>query len=690
MSATPSEDTTLERTARQAGAPGSAPTQRAKNGTFERQGMTPGQRLLEQRQEAEYQRDLGSAKDIKYLMPSMREYKVDSWITVVFMVLEAIFDLLIPTFMANLIDQGVSRGNMSEVWHWGGILALCALAAFITGCTANIFGARASAGFARNLRHDTFAAVQKFSFANIDHFSVGSIITRTTTDITNVQNAYQGILIIASRAPIMMVVAWALSFRLSHSISMAFLIALPILLVALIIIAAAAHPSFVRVFHVYDRLNSTVDEDLSGIRVVKSFTREDYQVRGFKRVSQRIYDLFAHAEYILATNNPLANICMFAIQIAICWMAAHEIVASGNNPAKGLTTGGLTSLLSYAGTLLSAVFMLSMVFILVIISRASVSRIAAVLEEKNTMSFKPAGEALTTVPDGSVDFDHVTFRYDEEGTGDDVLSDITLHIPSGSTVGIIGVTGSAKTSLVQLIPRLYDASQGTVSVGGHDVRDYDLKTLRTQVAMVLQKNTLFEGTIAENLRWGDPNATDEQVERAARLAQADEFVQRMPDKYQTHIEQGGTNVSGGQRQRLTIARALLRRPKVLILDDSTSAVDTKTDALIRQAFATEIPDTTKIIIAQRLSSVEDADQIYILRDGKILAHGTNDELLKNSPEYRAIYETQNQTTEKQAALAQANGAAGVSGASGGDAGTDRTASAQNEQDAQDDGTEEEK
>lgn len=646
-----------ERTARQAVAPGSAPKKRAKNGTFHREGLTPGQRLLEQRQEAEYQRDLGSTKNFHYLLPSMREYKLDSWITIIFMILEAIADLLIPTFIANLIDQGVSKGNMNEVWHWGGVLAIFAIVALIFGSIANVFGARAAAGFARNLRHDTFAAVQKFSFANIDHFSTGSIITRTTTDITNVQNAYQGILINASRAPIMMVVAWILSYRLSHSISFAFLIILPILLVALIVIAAITHPYFIKVFHVYDQLNSTVDEDLNGIRVVKSFTREDYQVRGFKRVSQRIYTLFAKAEYRLALNNPIANICMFAIQIAICWIAAHEIVASGNNPAVGLTTGGLTSLLSYAGSLLSAVFILSLVFILVIISRASVSRIAAVLREKNTMTFKPAGQAVTVVADGTVDFDHVTFRYDEEGTGDNVLSDITMHIPSGSTVGIIGVTGSAKTSLVQLIPRLYDASQGTVSVGGHDVRDYDLKSLRTEVAMVLQKNTLFEGTIAENLRWGDPHATDAQVEHAARLAQADEFIQRLPDKYNTHIEQGGTNVSGGQRQRLTIARALLRRPKILILDDSTSAVDTKTDALIRRAFATEIPDTTKIIIAQRLSSVEDADQIYILRDGRILAHGTNEELLKTSPEYRAIHETQNQTSEKQAVLGAENAAA---------------------------------
>lgn len=642
-----------ERTAREAAAPGSAPKQRAKSGTYERQGLTPGERLLEQRQEAEYQRDLGSVTDIRYLMPSMREYKLDSWITIIFMVLEAIADLLIPTFVADLIDQGVSKGNMAQVWRWGGILALCAVFALLFGGIANVFGARASAGFARNLRHDTFHAVQNFSFANIDHFSTGSIITRTTTDVTNVQNAYQGVLIIASRAPIMMVVAWILSYRLSRPISLGFLVILPILLILFIIIAAVVHPYFIRVFHTYDRLNASVDEDLSGIRVVKSFTRENYQVRGFKRISQRIYTLFAKAEYRLALNNPVANICMFAIQILICWMAAHEIVQSGNNPARGLTTGGLTSLLSYSGSLLSAVFMLSMVFILIIISRASVSRIAAVLREKNTMTFKPAGQAITVVRNGQVDFDHVTFRYDQEGTGDNVLSDINLHIPSGSTVGIIGVTGSAKTSLVQLIPRLYDATEGTVSVGGHDVRDYDLKTLRTQVAMVLQKNTLFEGTIAENLRWGDPKATDEEVRHAAILAQADEFVQRLPKKYDTHIDQGGTNVSGGQRQRLTIARALLRKPKILILDDSTSAVDTKTDALIRRALATEIPATTKIIIAQRLSSVENADQIYILRDGRILAHGTNDELLKSSPEYRAIYETQNRTSEKKAAIRQA-------------------------------------
>jgi ATP-binding cassette subfamily B multidrug efflux pump len=606
----------------------------------EQQLVSPGQKLLEQREEAEYQRDLGSAKDFRYLFPSLRQYRAPSIWSIVFICLEAFVELCIPMLTARLIDDGITRKNMNAVLYWGGILAALSLVALVFGSLAGIFSAKASAGFARNLRHDLFHKVQGFSFTNIDHFSTGSIITRLTTDVTNVQFAYQLAIIIAFRAPVLMVVAWILSFQLSHSISLMFLLIFPAMGVIILLIAAQVHPIFIRVFHTYDRLNSNVDEDLNGMRVVKSFNRESYQQRRFERISQRIYDLFAKAEYRLATLNPIVNFFMFAAMIALSWMAANQIVASGNNPERGLTTGDLASLMTYLVTMLSAVLMMLDVFIMVIISRASASRMAAVLREKNTM--RVADHPLEDVPDGSVEFDHASFRYDATGTGDAVIDDVSLSIPSGSTVGIIGGTGSAKTSLVQLIPRLYDVQRGSVKVGGHDVRDYDLKALRTAVSMVLQKNTLFAGTVAENLRWGNPDATDEEVLRASKLAQADEFVQQMPDKYETRIDQGGANVSGGQKQRLCIARALLRRPKVLILDDSTSAVDTKTDALIRKALATEIPDTTKIIIAQRLSSVQDADQIFMMDNGRVVAHGTHEELLASNEEYRAIYDSQNQ------------------------------------------------
>lgn len=619
----------------------------------EAQQLTNEERHRAAQQAAEYKRDLGSAKDFKYLFPSLREYKKPAIIAPILVALEALAEMFIPALMANLIDQGITPKNMGEIWHWGIILLLLAAVALLCGMGSARASAVASAGFAKNLRQDLFDQVQGFSFTNIDHFSTGSIITRLTTDVTNVQNAFQMIIIIAFRAPLMVIIAWILTFRISHQISWIFLIALPIMFAVLMVIAMHVHPIFIRVFHTYDELNADVEEDLNGMRVVKSFTREDYQTKRFTDVSQRIYDLFTKAERRLAWNNPIVTFFMYVVMLIMSWMASTAIVASGNNAARGLTTGDMTSLFAYAAQMLMAMMMLTMVFVLIIISRASASRMAAILREKNTMPFASAEKAITTVPDGSVHFDHVTFRYDTEGTGTPVLNDVSLEIPSGSTVGIIGGTGSAKSSLVQLIPRLYDATSGRVSVGGHDVRDYELSALRHDVAMVLQKNTLFEGTIAENLRWGNPNATDEEVLHAAQAAQADEFVQQKADKYDSHVEQGGANFSGGQKQRLCIARALLRRPKVLILDDSTSAVDTKTDALIRKALREELPDTTKIIIAQRLSSVQDADQIFMMDNGRIMEHGTHAELMKASAEYRAIYNSQNQNRrEAQRAKAE--------------------------------------
>ena len=597
---------------------------------------------------AEYKRDLGSAKDYRYLLPSLREYKKETIIAPLLVVCEAVAEMFIPALMANLIDQGITARNMGRIWYWGAILVALAAVALLCGIGSARAAAIAGAGFAKNLRHDLFDKVQGFSFTNIDHFSTGSIITRLTTDVTNVQNAFQMVIIIAFRAPLLVVIAWILTFRISHRISWIFLIALPLMFAVLMAIAMNVHPIFIRVFHAYDDLNADVEEDLNGIRVVKSFTRESYQDDKFTSVSQRIYALFTRAERRLAWNSPVITFFMYTVLLILSWMASTAIVRSGNNASAGLTTGDLTSLFAYAGQMLMAMMMLTMVFVMIIISRASASRMAAVLREKNTMELAPAASEITSVPDGSVRFDHVTFRYDAAGTGTPVLDDISLDIPSGSTVGIIGGTGSAKSSLVQLIPRLYEAQKGTVSVGGHDVRDYRLSSLRHDVAMVLQKNTLFEGTIAENLRWGNPDATDEEVRHAAQAAQADEFVQQKADKYESHVDQGGANFSGGQKQRLCIARALLRRPKILILDDSTSAVDTKTDALIRKALREELPDTTKIIIAQRLSSVQDADQILMMDNGRIVEHGTHEELLRSSREYRAIYESQNQNKREAA------------------------------------------
>lgn len=574
---------------------------------------------------------------IRTLGQSLREYKKESLLTPATVAVEAILEMIIPTVMALLIDRGITGGSMPKVWQYGAILLVCAVVSAIAGTLAGRYAAVASAGFAKNLRHDVFKKVQGFSFTNIDRFSTGSIITRCTTDITNLQNSYQMLIRVGVRAPLLIIVAWILSFRISPSISMIFLVAIPILGGGLIAIAAYVHPIFERTFHLYDALNNDVDENLQGIRVVKSYNRENHEIGKFSRISQLIYKNFVKAEHTLSFNAPLMDGCIYTTLLLISWLGAKQIVASGNNAALGMTTGDLTALITYALQIMMSLMMVSMIFVLIIISQASAERVCQVLQETSTVT--NPDKPLTEVPDGSIEFDHVTFRYAKTAEKP-VLDDIDLKIPSGAVVGIIGGTGSSKSSLVQLIPRLYDVTEGSLKVGGHDVRDYDLTLLRDQVAVVLQKNVLFSGTIADNLRWGNPNATDGEVRRAAQIAQADGFVQEFPDKYDTWIEQGGTNVSGGQRQRLCIARALLKKPKILILDDSTSAVDTKTDYLIRQGLRQDIPQTTKIIIAQRLSSVQDADMILIMKNGAIVAKGTHDELLQNSDEYRAIYELQ--------------------------------------------------
>lgn len=581
---------------------------------------------------------------IRTLLRSLREYRTSSLLTPVFVIIEAVIEIIIPTVIAMLIDRGITGGSMPAIWQYGALLIGCAVLSLSAGFLAGRYAAIASAGFAKNLRHDEFERVQQFSFTNIDRFSTGSIITRLTTDVTNVQNAYQMIIRLGMRAPVMLIVSWIFTYRISPQISYVFLACIPVLGIGLFGITLLVHPIFRRVFHTYDDLNNIVDENLQGIRVVKSFNRESYEDRKFSGISQLIYKQFCRAEKMLSINSPLFSLCMYVSLIMIAWIGAQQIVASGNNAANGLTTGDLTALVTYALQIMMAMMMLSMVFVMVIISRASAERISNVLTEESTI--QESAHAQTAVKNGAIDFNHVSFRYADQSEKP-VLDDIDLHIQSGQTVGIIGGTGSAKSSLVQLIPRLYDVSAGSLSVGGVDVREYQLQSLRDEVAMVLQKNVLFSGTIAQNLRWGNPYATDEEIRHACELAQADGFIQEFPDKYDTYIEQGGTNVSGGQRQRLCIARALLKKPQVLILDDSTSAVDTKTDKLIREAFHHEIPDTTKIIIAQRVASIEESDLIVVMHEGRILDQGTHSELLARCEEYRSIYESQTQQHSAQ-------------------------------------------
>ena len=574
---------------------------------------------------------------IKILSGSLREYKRGSILTILLSILEAAFEILIPLRMADLIDQGIDLGDMAAVWKFGIAILIFAALQLLTGVLSAHIAAKTSVGFSANLRQDMYDNVQTFAFSNIDKFSTASIVTRLTTDVTNIQNAYQMLLRMAVRGPVMLVFAMIVSFRINTTVALIFLAVIPIMALLLLLIICKVGPIFTRVFHTYDELNNVVQENVRGIRVVKSFNQEDHEIKKFKGISQSIYEGYAAGERLLAFNSPIMQFFMYACMILISWIGAKAIVASGNSAALGMTTGDLTALFSYATQILMALMMLSMVFAMIIISLASARRIAKVLEEKTDID-DPA-DPVMTVRDGSVCFEQVSFAYSTK-SDKKVLNDINLSIASGQTVGIIGSTGSSKSSLVQLIPRLYDVSSGQLLLGGVDVRKYDLDVLRNAVAMVLQKNELFSGTIKENLRWGNENATDEEIEEACRLACADEFIQSFPDKYDTYIEQGGTNVSGGQKQRLCIARALLKKPKVLILDDSTSAVDTKTDASIQKSFAEFIPDTTKIIIAQRVSSVQHADRIVVMDDGKIAACGKHDELLKTCDIYREVYESQ--------------------------------------------------
>ncbi|EOQ35261.1 ABC transporter ATP-binding protein [Butyricicoccus pullicaecorum] len=576
---------------------------------------------------------------VNHITAAIRDNKKASILAPIFVCFEVIFEVLIPVVMAILIDKGIDAGDQGEILRLGGILIVMAVCALIFGVLAGGAAADASAGLARNLRHDIYHHVQNFSFANIDKFSTAGIVTRLTTDVTNVQNAYQMIIRVAVRAPVMLVFAFAMTVYISPRLATIYLCAIPILGIGLALIISRVHGLFTQVFDTYDELNNVVQENLTGIRVVKSFVREDFEKKKFGTISEKLFRGFLKAERLIILNMPLMQFCVYACLLLISWIGARLVVGGS------MTTGALTSMFNYTFQILMSLMMLSMVMVMVIMARSSAERIEEILEEESSLKSKPDG--VREVPDGSVDFENVSFSYvgDPNNTS---LNHIDLHIRSGETVGILGGTGASKTTLVQLIPRLYDVTVGTVKVGGIDVREYDLEVLRNEVAMVLQKNTLFSGTIKENLRWGNEHATDEEIERVCRLAQADPFIQEMPDKYDTYIEQGGTNVSGGQKQRLCIARALLKKPKILILDDSTSAVDTKTDALIRQAFREEIPDTTKFIIAQRISSVQDADHILVLDDGHISAYGTHEELLKTSQIYQEVFASQQKGGEEDA------------------------------------------
>ena len=575
---------------------------------------------------------------IKKLMESIRQYKKASILAPVLVLVEVAMEIIIPLVMAELIDKGIDQGHMPSVIKFGIILLIAAMISLLFGALAGKYAAIASSGFARNLRHDMYYKIQEYSFANIDKFSTASIVTRLTTDVTNLQMAYQMIIRMAVRCPFMLVFALIASFSIDANLSFVFLVAIPILGFGLLFIANHVHPIFERVFRTYDKLNRVVQENLRGIRVVKSFTREDHEIEKFESISNTIYKDFSKAEKILAFNMPLMQFSMYACMLIVSWLCARAIVACGGDAALGLSTGEFMSLITYATQILMSLMAVSMVFVMIIISRASAERIYEILVEESTLH---NGEnPIYQVKDGSISFENVTFSYSEKNEKP-VLDHINLNILSGQTIGILGGTGSSKSSLVQLIPRLYDVTEGRVTVGGVDVREYDIESLRNQVAMVLQKNELFSGTIKDNLRWGNENATDDEILHACQLACADEFVSGFPQGYDTYIEQGGTNVSGGQKQRLCIARALLKKPKILILDDSTSAVDTKTDAMIRKAFREEIPDTTKIIIAQRVSSVQDADQILVMDDGKLAACGTHEELLQSCKIYQEVYYSQN-------------------------------------------------
>lgn len=583
---------------------------------------------------------------IKKLSRYVGEYKKYAIITPVLVTLEALMEIVIPLLMAQLIDRGIDAGNMGEITKYGVILLAAALLTMTFGVLAGKTAPMASAGFAKNLRQAMYYKVQDFSFANIDKFSTGSIVTRLTTDVTNVQQAFQMIIRITVRAPGMLIFALIAAFSVNHKLSLIFLAVLPVLGLGMFIIIKKVYPLFNKIFRTYDKLNNVVQENLYAVRVVKSFNRQEHENEKFENVSGAIYKDFSKAEKTMSFVMPLMQACMYTCMLLISWIGARMIVASGNDGALGLTTGQLMSMITYTMQILMSLMMISMIFAMMTMAKASGERIVEILDEESEI--RNPQNPVMEVKDGSIDFVNTGFRYSSEsaddGSGSDskkVLENINLHIDSGATVGIIGATGSSKSSLVQLIPRLYDVSEGQVKVGDVDVRDYDIETLRNQVAMVLQKNVLFSGTIRENLRWGNENATDEEIIHACKVACADEFIEKFENGYDTYIEQGGTNVSGGQKQRLCIARALLKKPKILILDDSTSAVDMRTDALIRNAFASELPDTTKIIIAQRISSVQDSDMIIVMDDGRVADCGTHEELMERSEIYREVYESQN-------------------------------------------------
>lgn len=563
------------------------------------------------------------------LLRSVREYKRQTILTPVLVMLEVLLEVLIPLLMANIIDVGITNGDMGYIIKLGLLLVVMAMLALFFGAKAGQLAAVASAGYAKNLRHDIFYKIQDFSFGNIDHFSTSSLVTRLTTDITNVQMAYMFTIRMLARAPFMIILSLIMTLTINVEIAVCLLIAIPVLGGVLLFIAKKAHPHFIQVFDQYDVLNNTVQENVNAARVVKAYVREDHEVQKFGKISTLVFQLFTKAERLVAWNSPIMQFTVYAVVIIMVLIGGESIIRGT------MQTGELTSVIVYALQILMSLMMVTFVFVQIMIAEASTDRIAEVLDEVPEM--EDAEDAVAEVPSGDIDFEHVDFSYAGKG-GNLSLKDVNLHIKSGQIVGVIGGTGSAKSTLVQLIPRLYDVTGGCVKVGGIDVRKYNLKALRDQVSMVLQKNVLFTGSIYENIRWGDENASDEEVQRVCRLAQADGFIQEFPNKYETMIVEGGNNVSGGQKQRLCIARALLKKPKILILDDSTSAVDTKTDALIRQAFREEIPDTTKIIIAQRISSVEDADVIIVMENGEINGVGTSEELLRTNAIYREVYE----------------------------------------------------
>ena len=580
---------------------------------------------------------------IKRLARCIREYKWAALLSPVCMMGEVAMEVLIPLVMADLYDYGIVGQDMSTVVLKSVQLVLCALASLCFGALSAVLASKAGTGFARNLRHDMFHHVQSFSFRNIDKFSAASIVTRLTSDVANLQMTFQMMIRMAIRCPMMLILALVSAMGISVRLSLVYCVAIPVLVAVLLCLVPMVFKIFDRVFRTYDKLNNVVQENVHGIRVVKSFVREDKEIEKFTGISGAIYRDFCKAEHILALNGPVMQLCVYACMLTISWVGARMVVASGNNPALGLTTGELSSMFTYTIQILNSLMMLSMVFVMMTMSRSPLRRCAEILAEEPDLH-SPEHD-VTEVADGSIDFENVSFRYSETAKHR-ALKEVNLHIPAGATVGILGGTGAGKTTLVQLIPRLYDVSQGRLKVGGRDVREYDLDTLRDNVAMVLQKNVLFSGTIKENLRWGNPNATDEELVHACRLACADDFIRSFPDGYDTHIEQGGTNVSGGQKQRLCIARALLKKPRILILDDSTSAVDTQTDAMIRKAFREEIPGTTKLIIAQRVASVQDADIILVLENGRIVASGNHETLLETSPIYREVYQSQKKGGEE--------------------------------------------